>query len=406
MTSQLPPIRPMRLTFGGRVPDEDIIGRDETADSLWQDLATNSLLISEMRRFGKSTILRLMERRAPRGWLCLRTTVQDARSTADLIDLTLQALLAHATLKERVKRHILALGHQIDDIGINTGVVNLHLSGQPAPGAGQTLRRLLEALDDDLRHDDARLAIMWDEFPDAIDAIRAKEGAAAARDVLALLKASRQNDDSQRLRWVLTGSVGFHHIQRALGGHGQEMADLTARGVGPLTPAWSRWLATALLLGIGREPDPAPARAIAELSGGIPFVAEMMVKYLRDNRRGDPAALPPSPAAARRLLVQAASDPAIGANWTPLLARVEDYYGDLADLAETILDAVARSPLTLAEAVSAVARAAAPADRRQARQVMDLLVDDHYLVFDHDSATYSWRHEPLRVIWRAKRAGP
>jgi hypothetical protein len=385
------------------VPDADIVGRDGTADSLWRDLESNSLQISEMRRFGKSTILRLMEKRAPSGWLCVRTTVQDARSTRDLIDLTLRELLDHTKLREHMKKNLLSLGQQVDEIEVNTLIATFHLSPETRQGACQTFRSVLRALARDLKKENTRLAIMWDEFPDAIDAIRRKEGETAARDMLALLKASRQSDDGERLRWVLTGSVGFHHVQRALGGHGQEMGDITTRDVGPLAPEWTRWLATSLLLDIGLGDDPVAARAIAGASSGIPYIVEMMVKHLRDNQRGSRGALPRDGAAARRLLLDAASDPAIGAGWTPLLTKVDDYYGAQAVLAEAILDEVALAPRTRAETESAVRDRVAALDQRELRQVMDLLLDDRYLVFDHGSATYSWRHEALRLIWQAKR---
>ncbi|MDR1265529.1 MAG: hypothetical protein LBK42_08220 [Propionibacteriaceae bacterium] len=404
MASQLPPVRPMRLTFGGRVPDRDIVGRDETADSLWGDLVGNSFQISEMRRFGKSTILRLMESRAPEGWLCVRTTMQDVLSTSDLLELTLNELLGQTKVKTKIKRHVerglLSFVKQVDGIEVNAKVAKVSLSPQIKRSACQTFRSLLESLAADLRKDDAYLAIMWDEFPDSIAAIQRNEGAAAARDVLALLKASRQSDDGQRIRWVFTGSIGFHHVQRALGGHGQEMGDVTVRDIGPLTPEWTSWLAAALLMDIGLEDEPA-ARALAGVAEGVPFVVEMMVKYLRDNLKSASRALPQDGAAAQKLLLAAAGDPAIGANWTPLLTKVEDYYQDKAPLAEAILDAVARSPQTLAE-VTAGLDTAAP-DQRTVRQVMDLLLSDRYLAFDQASALYSWRHRPLQLIWRARR---
>jgi len=403
MNTQLPPVRPMKLTFGGRVPDEDIIGRDETADSLWEDLEANSIQISEMRRFGKSTLLRLMEMRAPEGWICVRTSVQDARSTADLIELTLQELLLHANVKERIKKNILSMGQHVDGIDVNAHLVTFHLSPEFKQSASQTFRSVLESLAIELRKDNLRMVIMWDEFPDAIDAIRRAESSDAARNILALLKANRQSDDGQYLRWVLTGSVGFHHVQRFLGGHGQEMGDVTTRDMGPLTNEWTRWFAASLLLGMGLDADESVVNAIADISGGIPFVVEMMVKFIRDNRNRNQKTLPHNLSSARRLLLESAGDSAIGAGFTPLLTKVDDYYGDLASLAETVLDDVARSPQTVSELTNGVKDFTPTPSEHDIRQVLELLVDDHYLLFDYDSNTYSWRHPPLQLIWQAKR---
>jgi len=141
------------------------------------------------------------------------------------------------------------------------------------------------------------------------------------------------------------------------------------------------------------------------VSGGIPFVVEMMVKFIRDNRHRDQKALPHNLSSAQKLLLESAGDSAIGAGFTPLLTKVDDYYGDLAPLAETVLDDVARSPLTFAELTNGVKNATPTPSERDIRQVLELLVDDHYLLFDYDSNTYSWRHPPLQLIWQAKRRG-
>jgi len=42
MNNQVPELRPIKLTFGGRVPLEDIVGRDETVARLWRDVERTS----------------------------------------------------------------------------------------------------------------------------------------------------------------------------------------------------------------------------------------------------------------------------------------------------------------------------------------------------------------------------
>jgi len=384
----------MRLTFGGRVPLGDVVGRDETVGAVWRDVEANSLLINEMRRFGKTTMLRLVEARTPEGWYCVRTSVQDARSTLDLIELTLHELIRHAGFGQRAKNMIGNVLKVVPETQADIGPVSLALRAPGQPSPFNVLRDILRGVNRELEDDGKRMLIIWDEFPDAVWGIAKAEGNRAAEDLLAIFKAGRENDEGQRIRWVFTGSVGFHHVLHLIGGHGGGISDLTNVEFGPLTPEWTRWLTASLLLKLGIDAPEQVTCSIADVAGGIPFVVEMMVKYVRDHQ----TPLPYTIRQAHDMLVAAASDTAIGANWTPLLSRVEDYYGDDASFANDILDHLARSPLSADQL-----RAAVSANHQNLDDVLSLLINDHYLQYDGITGLYSWKYPPLRWIWLARR---
>ncbi|MDR0592340.1 MAG: hypothetical protein LBG60_03580 [Bifidobacteriaceae bacterium] len=361
------------------------------------ELERHSVRLTEFRRSGKTTLLRLAEQRAPRGWICVRTSVQDARSASDLVDLTLEALHKHMGRRGKLAKALKALVEPVEDIHLAGVTVALRkdLRGKSVAA----LRSVLGNLDRSLEGGDARLAIMWDEFPDAIESIAQNDGVQTAKDTLNLLRALRESDDSQRVRWVLTGSVGFHHVTARLGGAGA-INDLGVVELPPLSGEWSRWLAESLLLGIGLKATIEQADALARVSGGIPFVLELLVKHL--SKSGSTP--PPTAAAAEQLLRDAASDVALGANWTPLLDRVDTRYGDRAAAAEDVLDFLARAPAATSE-VASLLTGSHGLDPRGARGLLDLLCEDHYLAFDPDTSLYWWRHPPLRIIWQARRRG-
>ena len=401
MTTQLPPIRPIKLTLGGTVPLADIIGRDETADSLWQKVPRKSQRINEMRRFGKTSVLRLMEHRAPTGWICVRTTVEDARCSADLMELTLGDLLAHASLGKQAREALKNIIGGLAEVSGSAGPLSVQLKPEFRTSPSRAFRDVLRSVNKQLTEHDQRLLIIWDEFPDAIRAIAEKERPAAAKDVLALFRANRERDDSERIRWVLAGSVGFHHVLRLIGGHGATLNDVSVHTLGTLSPEWTRWFVASLLLGIARTANPDEIDAIASVSGGIPFIAEMMVKHLQDV--GPAASLPVTPAQADELLIDATAEESLGADWVPLLSRVDDYYGDQAELAEAILDRVALLSMT-EDSIAAISEVShSDATAREVRTLLDLLEQDHYLQYDRHTRLYSWRHRPLQTIWRALR---
>lgn len=393
-------VRPMALTFGGRVPLEDVVGRDETVERLWSDLESNSIVISEVRRFGKSTILRLMESRVPTKWLCARTSVQGVRSTVEIIELTLQTLLEHAGLKEKAKQTITSVGKLASQAKLEVAGLSFSLGSEHKDNARGVFRQVLKSVNEQLKADNQYLAIIWDEFPDAVKAIADKEGKPAAEDVLAFFRASREDDSSERIRWVLTGSVGFHHVLKDLGHASSLVNDMQMFALEPITLEDSRWMVSCLLLGIRRDASVECIESLAMASGGIPFVLELMVKYIRDRN----ASLPETQEEARDLLIEAAANPTLGSNWAPLLERIGDYYGENRTLAEEVLDIVARGPIEFEHLVSFLAQSFDASLKATAvEEVMSLLIEDHYLRYEQRTGLYEWLHPALRIIWQARR---
>jgi hypothetical protein len=41
--------------------------------------------------------------------------------------------------------------------------------------------------------------------------------------------------------------------------------------------------------------------------------------------------------------------------------------------------------------------------KNQLKRILDLLEQDFYINYERKNKTYKWRHEPLRLIWVARR---
>jgi len=109
--------------------------------------------------------------------------------------------------------------------------------------------------------------------------------------------------------------------------------------------------------------------------------------------------IPRSDQEAIRLLIRATEDPALSANWVPLLNRVDENYGSDATLAESILDLLAPVPQTVQE----LEESPDCSDHKQLRAVLNLLKEDHYI--REESSMCSWLHKPLQIIWVSRRRG-
>ncbi|MDR0594190.1 MAG: hypothetical protein LBG60_13260 [Bifidobacteriaceae bacterium] len=380
----------------------DIIGRDEDVERLWRTLEHTSIRLNEVRRCGKSTALRLMKQRSPLGWLCVMTQVQDASSADALVELILGELMLHAGLPEKVKNVIRQFAKTFKSVAVKDTGIELADDFKTQPW--RVLRQVMASVNAELEKDAKRLAIIVDEFPDALRAIAQRNPEAAAQ-VLALFRSARDNESGSRVRWVLTGSIGFHHVTRTLPGHGEGMTDLVVEALPPLAPLWARHLARCFLIGVGIETkadEPAVA-LLAERSDGIPFVLLMLVNQLHRSHTG----LPASAAEADALLLAAATNPMWDDALTPLLAKVDDYYGQIASHAYSVLDAVAAAPMSRGDIAEHLARAGLALADNGLRDLLRLLRDDHYLIRDDadgsvSARVYRWRYPSLRDIWVAR----
>ena len=393
----LPEIRKMPLVFGGIVKLEDIVGRDKKVDDVIYTLNSTSVNINEIRRFGKTSFLRLLESRAPDNWICVNNTVQDARSTAELIDLTLRGILNHSKLKDRMKKTILDTWNALKNAKIKISELEISSNITYKADPLSTFRSVLNSVGKQLIEDKKIMVIIWDEFPDAIHTIMKKEGKDAAKEILMFFRALRQSGDSQNIRWVLTGSIGLHHILRELSGN-VITNDILPVSLDPLEQRYIRWMAQCLLLEINKNLE--GSDYLADVSGGIPFILAMMVKYINDTDTHVPQSL----ADAKKLFIDAASDLNLAKGWAPLLERVGIYYGRNKKSAETILDIIASGPVDESN-IKYLLREKTGKDISDStlETVLKLLEEDHYIKYENSSRLYTWKHEPLRIIWNVRR---
>lgn len=89
---------------------------------------------------------------------------------------------------------------------------------------------------------------MMDEAPMAIDNIARHENKQAARELLQTLHSLRQG--RMRARWIVTGSIGFHHVLHSIGATSGDLADLEPLHLGPMPDGEARELAQRILIGI------------------------------------------------------------------------------------------------------------------------------------------------------------
>jgi hypothetical protein len=380
---------PIRPNVGGDLAASEVVGRDELVADLLARLVHESIRIEDPRRMGKSTTLKLLATFSSDDAPIVYCTVQ-GYETADEIVLDIAQSL-HTQLG-RVERFAEALRGFFDKATLDTGIVAFEASLTNTDATAK-LEQLLARLSG--RFADGRLIIAVDELPWAISNIARgadpkTQGAAAAGAFLQALQ--RIRDKYPDIRWVIAGSIGFHHVLRLAGQTNAVLTGLRPESCGPLQDAHTKTLVRRLLAGAGiARPHEAVIQQIAADSGGIPFIAHHLVELLA--RRDEPTA-----DAATEVFEEFVLDRGRSAELTHLLQRLDTYMSkDEAAAAEKILDACAIDGTHAFD----VLQRAADVDREHALTILNWLVDDHYLV--ETGAGFTWRFDVLRKVWVARR---
>lgn len=387
--SRLPPVRRIIPAPGAQLPAEEIFGRGDDVSAALRLLEKGSVLLNEPRRIGKSSLLTLLQANLPAGWRCVRQSFQGMSSTAVMAASVIAAIADQRSLGARARD---VARQFLSSVEFSAGPVSVRLNAAVAEDPSAALADALTAVNDRMGHDE-RLLFLWDEVPDMLHDLAAEHSLTDARGLMATLRRLRDEPSRCKLRWLMTGSVGFHHILKRLDGGASLVNDMVSLPLGPLDEAWSAWLCEGLLQGIDAAYDQEAVRALAEITGGIPYLAHLAAKQARDERLRSLSA-----ESVEGLFDRAIADPDQGRPTTHQLSRLGPYYGEWREAAEAILTELVDRPATRAALGALSMRVRHFPDGQQLREVLAALCDDHYLEKDQ-TGTYRWRHAPLARAW-------
>ena len=389
-----PPPDPLPPQRGGTPDPSHIVGRDHLVRMLWAWLlAGESLVITSERRTGKTATLRLLEASAPAGTIVIYRDVEGITSPEKLVESLTADVVGKlgglAKAKTKMRDWIIRLG------GLEVGPVTL---------PKLTRRDWALHLDELFVHaadHGLTVVILWDEMPWLVDRLAKTQGSAVAIEVLDQLRAVRQSHRS--VRFVFTGSIGFHHVLRTLRdglSHRTAINDMRQVELPDLAQPDATRLAWSLLRGAGLETEstPAVAAAIAAITDGVPWFIHAIVDDLRT--RGGTADLE---------AVETVVDAAIlGSGWelSHYIERLAHYYGEDWKLAAATLDAIAVNPqATTAAILQDLHHQQVSIEKDQLLDLLKLLTDDQYLL-RLGRSDWGFRYGLVQRAWLALRDLP
>ena len=388
----------MKPNPGGQLAPHSIVGRDKLVNQMWNILRGRSIYMNDLRRVGKTMILDKMQASPPTGWLVIKRDLEGCHTAAEF------AMQAYRDSEELLSRTKLGLRRMREWLGELKGAEIAGLLKLPTGGVApwkDILRRTFSDLEEQAVEADNRIVFLWDEVPFLVDNVRRREGAATAMEILDMLRSLSQ--DCRRIRFVLTGSVGLHHVLTDLRSEGygnSPLNHLERVAPGPLAPEDAEFLALELLRGAGFPggESKACAKTVADAVGNVAFYIHKLISRLPPGQRLDPALI-------EATLGWEIAHPDNDWDFAHYRNRLRLYYKDDEKLVLVILDAVAAAATRLS--FGAIRKQLGSQtlfeDQEHLRNLLRLLEQDHYLQRDA-SGLYAFRFPLIRRWWRFDRS--
>jgi hypothetical protein len=395
----------MKANPGGPVTGDGIIGRSSELAMIWSKLQKRSVMLSAERRVGKTSLLRKMADEPQSGWTPLLVFVESARHPIDCVEAMYnraseaQMCSSKSIWMNRIRKTCETLGSG-------------QIAGWKLPQVQSDWRQWMRALVEDIaKHSDTGAIVMIDEFPFMIWNIADDHGPALAMQFLDALREIRQEFEStNRIRFVLSGSIGFHlvlqHLKLDHGYKGAPTNDmhlfvLTGMDTGDTELMCRQYLDDE---GILRETPDLVAARMYYRTDGLPLYIQYVCEALQDS-----AVREVFPEDIDRILDGMLADRQV--TWFRDAAqRIEGYYAKLGfdRTASVILNRLSREEDYFAEtAIFDTVHAGDPQGTSSGVQrVVELLTDDNYLMRDTSSGErkYRFRYRLMRQWWKINRA--
>lgn len=359
---------------GGQLSPDQIIGRDDLIARMWGILEGRSIYMNDLRRIGKTQIMVKMHAERPAGWRSAKCDLGGIHTAAEFATQAFRQSNEVLGSEKRTLRRMHELLGKAKGVEI-AGLIKLP-DGSPAPWK-EVLRRTFADIEEEMTElgPDQRMVFFWDEVPYLLDNIAKREGRLVAMEVLDTLRAL--GSDHDRIRLVLTGSIGIHHVLDDLkedGYNGSPLNRMELVQPGPVLPADGKSLAAMLLGAVDAKTESldGSATCLADAVGNVPFYIHKLVSRL-----------PRGVAAAEESILSLLDREITSDNndWDlqHYRDRLRPYYVAEEKLALLVLDTVAVEKSLSFQAIRQAVNSRMAVDDEQLRHLLRLLCMDHYL---------------------------
>lgn len=376
-------LRPITPQPGTDRDPNNFVGRAEmTTRARERLLAGSNLLLTDPRRMGKTFWMRTFAARE-HSFHSYFIDYEGTKTVDEFLIKTAEALIRDRSLPLRARKQLETIFDN-GEISLSKGPLAIKGYFQQTPPY-HLLTRVLSALE----NEDSKTIpiVMMDEVPMAINNIAVHEGTGSAEQLLQTLRALRQ--ETSRIRWIVTGSIGFHHVLRKINTTQGVLNDLNPVPLGPLADKEAEELASRLLLGIEQPLIDTVINELVKVTGGVPFLLHNVVKMLGEGPRNVTR-----PCDVHDCFEDFIDDPDQFYGLEHFLTRMPSNYDGRARIADDILRK-ALSETNVWVSIDSLA------PNEETAATLDDLVKDHYL--ERRGLSVRWRYPALQYIWARKK---
>ncbi len=403
--------RPIAPVVGSRVAIKDVIGRDDWVKNALQKMRDgNNLLINDPRRFGKTTAVRLLVEkcRSSDYETALRIDYEGISTTKQFLLRTVEKLATEQSIWSKSKGTLLHFFEGIDEVTLKADLPMI--GGELKISPAQLDRDPLDILSDTLKainrelEENVILILVLDEMPLAVRNIARsdeKQGPRNAAHLLQQLRSIRQ--DFASIRWVVTGSVGFHHVLNDCADTTTGViADLMNFQAGTIASEYAEHLAECLALGIDRTLAQSSRAVVSQKTGCVPFLIQALFHTISNSNQSGMIEPVEVEAAFEKYISNTDESLALDhfltrldQNYPPASGRAAEKLLDTISTNNSMLLADART--NLIQFLNGVDHNNKQTNERTATELIDKLIKDHYL--EKSGTRLCWRYDVLRRIW-------
>jgi hypothetical protein len=204
----------MEANPGGNITGDAIIGRETEITDIWRKLEKQSVILTAERRVGKTCILRKMGEQPRNKWTPLTCWVEQCSHPIECVEKIYdQASLMEVQSTKGAWLKRIRSGYK--------RIAGTEVAGWKIPSIMSDWKSLLSNLIEDVAQNTGnKILVIMDEFPLMVAKIisNTKEaGPVVAMDFVDTLRAiCHQFEPTNQIRFVLSGSIGYHLVLESL----------------------------------------------------------------------------------------------------------------------------------------------------------------------------------------------
>lgn len=402
-------MKPYKLSpTQGTIPADKIVGREKDIQKLQKMLESQSVVIEEIRRMGKTLFLKKYEAQATKNQHVIYFTLQGTSSVNDLIDMLMTELRNEQSYKgvkitwSKILKLYNAVRPDFDISGMTFKLPEFEQKWKEVLGA------CLHDIANRKKEKGETLVIILDELPIMIWNWIVNGKAEQAKEFLDVLRKHRQLlEDTGSVRFVVCGSIGMQVVLKRLKDEhsytGEPFNDTARYNIGAMSDEEAIFLCECLVLDDfiidSGEKKEELLKSICEYAENLPFYINRLFSIIR--HYFDDVLNSKNIEASYNLLL---NDPLESKVLKQLEDRIKTYYNtEDANCMKAILTLISQKNKKVSQ--KKILKEV-PFDENIIKENLHTLLSENYLIreLSNDKKQFSFKYQIVKKWWNINMA--